>query len=82
MLTVLKKNRGAVQFYRRIGFSIDSGSPSRHGEKAFYEIMSILLSAEEGSGISGIGTSLSMCRSPRKNSQRLKRERQTLSNNT
>ncbi|KAH6917320.1 acyl-CoA N-acyltransferase [Coprinopsis sp. MPI-PUGE-AT-0042] len=40
MLTVLKANQKAFQFYEKYGFQIDPSSPSLHGEEVDYEIMS------------------------------------------
>jgi len=41
MLTCFKRNEGAISFYRRCGFDIDSNSPSSFGnENEDYEILS------------------------------------------
>jgi N-alpha-acetyltransferase 40 len=40
MLTVFKANECAVEFYRRIDYSVDETSPSLHNEPADYEILS------------------------------------------
>ena len=40
MLTVLKNNTAALQFYARMGYAVDASSPSRCDEDAPYEILS------------------------------------------
>ena len=40
MLTCFKSNENALKFYSKIGFGIDSNSPSSHGHLAPYEILS------------------------------------------
>lgn len=40
MLTVFKKNNGAMEFYKGLNYEIDESSPSKHNEPADYEILS------------------------------------------
>lgn len=40
MLTCLKINTKAMAFYSKIGFAVDSSSPSQFGEDVCYEILS------------------------------------------
>ena len=41
MLTCLKANQRAMSFYQKLGFTVDSNSPSKYGFKEVYEILSI-----------------------------------------
>lgn len=43
MLTVFTANDAALSFYKKLGYVIDDISPSMGGQKADYEIMSIVL---------------------------------------
>lgn len=45
MLTVFKKNKEAIDFYKSIDYSIDESSPSMFDEPADYEILSRLVNA-------------------------------------
>jgi len=40
MLTVLKENTAAFEFYTKLGFAIDETSPSKFEQEVDYEIMS------------------------------------------
>jgi ribosomal protein S18 acetylase RimI-like enzyme len=40
MLTVFKKNKEAMGFYKSLDYEIDESSPSKHNEPADYEILS------------------------------------------
>jgi len=41
MLTCLKANTQAMAFYSKVGFSVDSSSPSQFDEDECYEILSL-----------------------------------------
>lgn len=40
MLTVFRINQAAIHFYQGLDYVVDESSPSQHGEKADYEILS------------------------------------------
>ncbi|KAF8735477.1 hypothetical protein AX14_001974 [Amanita brunnescens Koide BX004] len=40
MLTVLKENTAALEFYTKLGFAVDETSPSKFEQEVDYEIMS------------------------------------------
>ena len=40
VLTVFRANKGAMEFYEKLGYTVDETSPSQHGEWTDYEILS------------------------------------------
>ena len=46
MLTVFKSNKGAMDFYKQLEYSIDETSPSKYNEPADYEILSRSISSK------------------------------------